>query len=1071
MAETYPSTSYGAGFLTGMENELADNETPQSTNGEPAFLDRNDASGAREDLWRQSWVDVSQMAMDPVGEWLSIGPAGITPNANIANFMGSGKVSGIVTAIAIDPNSPPATPHIYVGTGEGGVWSSNDGGANWSHLSDPVPFCSVGALAFVPSVDPTKPGLLLGTGNLSASDVSGFTRGGGLYRSFDGGTTWAALDGGAQASVFAGRAITSILVLADRILVATNRNLFVTHDGGLTFSPVLSGRVTWVVRDTDTARFPDVVYACVSGIGIMVSTDRGATWKTNLFDSPPKLNSTDFNNVTFVQASSGDLDFMYASLQNHPLRAKPVFVGLFQSPTHGKVWARMYSAKGLIDTQVIGGVREDGQSDYDFSLGVDPLDLKRVYLGLKQLWISRDTGSTFKTAITDQKVRSITYGKLHFDHHCIAFNPQLPPGASPPSRVYVGTDGGIAYSDDGGQNWINPNSGLATNLVYSLGIGGGFYTYVGLQDNGTAVNPAPPPPPPAPQVPDPSAWAENVDGDGGNIVVDPTDGRIAYGFTNGLLEQTTDAGLNWTPRGNVFDQELSDFRCLALGPITQVVGATAANNRVLYVSVREKLYLSQTSGAAGLNDPPWKSFPTHITALSTTLRDPTRIWVGLLDGSVYRSIDQGASFNQVLKVQNMPVNAIAIDEADSTTLQRVAVCFGNFSGVSPNIRTQHVYLTTDDGATWNDTSGTDGGDASTNLPDAPAYDVVFDPAAPTAPPSRLIVALDGGVVHSLDDGKTWKRLGVGLPLVACTALASYPLLANPPLLEVATWGRSCYRFTSYNSLAPAAPVARLSSSSLGFGPVLVNGSSVLFVDIYNVGNKALNVTSFTVSAGSNAFSIDASGSPPGPVPSGGKTRYAVTFAPTTAHDLSASLQLKCDDPANATQIINVTGTGVAAGLPHLALSPNHLGFGTLKRNASADLTIKLLNTGYGDLTITDIPKIEGSSDFSITSAIRSPLRSGESEDVTVHFAPTIAFEPKRTAKFKVNCNDPYNGLATIDSGSNDPKAVGVFSVSGTSDIGISWLAIGLAVLGAAVLGGLIAVGATELIQSARSKNK
>lgn len=1018
--------------------------TDFNSEAQAIILDRSDAAGkTREDLWRQSILDFAQMVVDATGEWKPIGPAGATTS------FGEGQVSGIIATLTIDPTPAAAVgpPRIYVGSGEGGLWFPDFIHGGYSPLTDSVPFFCVGALTVVPTADPLKPVLFLGTGNrVSMGNLPGFTRGGGLYRSFDGGITWAALDGGAQATVFAGRAINGILVFSTtKFLVATSDHLFVTNDGGLSFSAVMPGNVTELVQDTDTVNNPNVVYACVSGVGLMKSTDSGATW-INLFEQRPNLTKAGFDTVDFAQADSNNY---YVSLEKPGL-----FVGLYHWIEAARAWAKLSAFNNLIK-----GTEEATQSNYDFTLGVDPLASNCIYIGLIELWLSTDSGASFSDVSAANMIDNPPKMGIHPDQHCLIFSPPSQRAPRPPTRVYVGSDGGLAYSDDAGQSWTTPNGGLATNLVFSIGIGGA-YAYAGMQDDGTSVSQSPY-----------SAWTTNLSGDGGNIAVDPADPQIAYVFATGALCRTIDGGANWRGVGEL-PNNLSTFpyRCVALGPVNP--GGSPQSDRVLYVSVEKDLYLSQKSGADlqtpdGKAPPSWKSFLSYVTAIATTELDDKRIWVGLWDGSVHLSVDGGGSFDQVLQPGNMPVNAIAIDEADKTTLPRVAVCLGNFSSRSPSIRTRHVYLTTDNGTTWKDASGTDGGDRTTNLPDAPAYDVVFDPSThgPLSP-SRLIVALDGGVAHSLDDGKTWKRLGIGLPRVACMALAIDASARPDPVLRVATWGRSCYdlHITRRDFITPQAAI-RIGSNSLGFGAVLLNQPSVLSVDIYNIGNMALTIDSFTVGSGSNAFTVAATGSP-GPVPPLGMTTYAVTFTPAALGDVSATLQIACSDPDNSTVNINVSGTGVAAGPPpHLTLLPNHLGFGTVKRNASADSTIKLLNTGYSDLTVTGISKIEGSSDFSVTSAIRSPLHPGESEDVTVHFAPTIAFEPGagRTAKFKVNCNDPYNTLAAIDSDSNDPKAVGVFSVSGTADIGISWLVIGLAVLGTATLGGVIALKATKLI--------
>ena len=68
-----------------------------------------------------------------------------------------------------------------------------------------------------------------------------------------------------------------------------------------------------------------------------------------------------------------------------------------------------------------------------------------------------------------------TRRKVHFDHHAIAFSPQPHWAARPglPTRVWVGTDGGLAKSEDGGATWTPMNAGLVTNLLRGIDIGRG----------------------------------------------------------------------------------------------------------------------------------------------------------------------------------------------------------------------------------------------------------------------------------------------------------------------------------------------------------------------------------------------------------------------------------------------------------------------------------------------------------------------------------------------------------------------------------------------------------------------
>jgi len=111
--------------------------------------------------------------------WQAIGPS-LIPNGQT---YGSNDVDviGRVAAIAVDPNDPK---HLLLGAAGGGIWESRDTGATWTPRSDQMPSLAIGAIAF----DPTNPKRVYagsGEGNFYAN------LGAGVYKSTDGGATWA----------------------------------------------------------------------------------------------------------------------------------------------------------------------------------------------------------------------------------------------------------------------------------------------------------------------------------------------------------------------------------------------------------------------------------------------------------------------------------------------------------------------------------------------------------------------------------------------------------------------------------------------------------------------------------------------------------------------------------------------------------------------------------------------------------------------------------------------------------------------------------------------------------------
>src|SRR5437660_3437353 len=146
--------------------------------------------------------------------WTAIGPVTI-PNGQAVNNSNI-AVTGRVTSIAVDPTN---ATKVYLGTAQGGVWRSLDGGSTWTPIFDNAQTLAIGALALAPS-NPTI--LYVGTGE--ANRCSGCFFGAGLYR-IDNADTTATLvgpinpafsftgsGGTVNTNVFTGRSISAVVV-------------------------------------------------------------------------------------------------------------------------------------------------------------------------------------------------------------------------------------------------------------------------------------------------------------------------------------------------------------------------------------------------------------------------------------------------------------------------------------------------------------------------------------------------------------------------------------------------------------------------------------------------------------------------------------------------------------------------------------------------------------------------------------------------------------------------------------------------------------------------------------------
>jgi len=681
--------------------------------------------------------------------WKQIGPAPLIIDP------ANGPDSGTVVDIAIDPTGN-SDQTIYI-AGNGGIWKTTDSGNNWLPKTDSLPTLSFGAVA----LDPGNPSIVYaGTGNLFTGQSGApyqvsITRGGngffgiGVYKSTDGGGQWDSLPSNI---IPRGKGITRIVLPeSGTLLVATNAGLYRVTGGGVSMVQIpvggLLGRFITDLR-LDTAN-SSTVYAAVQGSGIFVSTDKGQTFNasSNLFT----LNNgapTNIGNIFFAQSTLPDNQTIYANVGF----ASGSGAGIFKSTNTGSSWTQI--------TTATAGDIESVAAGYSLTVGVDPQDAQRVYIGARSLY--SDTNG-FAAGVNASNRKDLNL--VHADQHALVFSPASHFAGLIPTRVYNGTDGGIATTADQGTTWNLINNGIATMLFYQIDIGRGStennkYTYGAAQDQGVSSH--------RPESVG-TSWLLGKGGDGYTVAVDPNNPIIALGFASAgsYYFRSSADGKSWPSAGNGS----------AFSPPPAVLSALAFDPNGSWVyALGDQLYQSSNNGASftGIRN----VAPSNVTAMAMKKADSNTIWIGLANGTVQRTSNARAGTNSswtLLTVQNSPapyVSGIAIDPTNTNTAVAVYPSTGS---------SKRVFLTTDNGANWSD--------ISENLPSTAAANAVVIDSNTT--PHTIIVATDDGVLKTADGGATWTAVGGGLPNVQCTSLA-IDSSAIPSLLRVGTYGRSAF---------------------------------------------------------------------------------------------------------------------------------------------------------------------------------------------------------------------------------------------------------------------------------------
>ncbi len=781
-----------------------------------------------------------------LSDWIPIGPAPI-PNGQV-NVGPSTPASGRVVAIAVHPSNPDI---VYVGTAQGGLYRTTDGGSNWVPLMDDALSLAVNAIEFVPGQPET---IFVGTGEAGFCADCFF--GVGIYR-IDNASTTADLSGPFATPQFIGRSISKIVIhpLNPNIMFVASASGQAGIGGAV--SNVLAAR--GIFRSTNAlSPVPTFTKLTVSGLAgqdrpfvdlvvdpgnpdlvLATEVDTFALGEGGVYRSTDAVSSPDptFTRTLVVPGTGANNSRTELALQRNPAGAVTVYAA---SARDGGTVHRSVDG-GATWTQRIDNDFCSPQCFYDIAIAVDPNNADIVYLGGSPNLVfgrSSNGGTTFTS-----NGLNFTSG-LHVDTHAIAVAP------SDPAIVYVGTDGGI-YRTSNVQatpivwNALNNTTFSATQFMsiavhptdpnFSIG---------GTQDNGTNL-----------YRPD-GTWFRVDGGDGGYAVidqnaVDTTNVRAYHTYFNRVgtmgFARSLNSGANWMLLGCGFGGATPNgITCPATAVLfyAPLVGGPGDPNSLYFGS--DVLYRSSDGGTTmvKVSQEPIQS-GVAISAIGIAPQDDNVRIVGLRNGELFGTTSGASVLSDLDPLGQVPANAfIARASIDPENQERAYVTLSVF-GVPSVWRTENLSGPV---VTWTA--------AATGLPQVPVNAFVID----REDPDTLYAGTDIGVFKSTDHGSTWQPLGIGLPRVAVFDLA----IANstPRKLRIATHGRGMWEYT----LPAVSPFATVSGRVLTSGGLGLRNASVSLIDSANVRRTVLTSSlgfftfsdvptgaSYTVSVASKRF--------------------------------------------------------------------------------------------------------------------------------------------------------------------------------------------------------------------------
>ncbi|MBS1793884.1 MAG: VCBS repeat-containing protein [Acidobacteria bacterium] len=697
--------------------------------------------------------------------WTAIGPAPIVS--------GTFRYSGRTIAIAVHPTNPNI---VYVGTAQGGLYRTTDGGTNWTALMDNAQSLAIGAIAIAPS----NPEIVyVGTGepNFSADSFFGV----GVYR-IDNASTTATVSGpfnrdGSNIDVMTGRGVGEIVVHPtdpNTIFVATTSGIGgiggvannVLPSRGIYRSTNAAGATPTFAKLTGLAANANSSVRDIaidpSNANILVANVVASGGVGGIYRSTDALGATPtFTQVqTFTSTSTSELTAEFAAI-HPPANANATF---YAATGNGAGRLLMSIDGGATWTQQIANSFCSPQCFYDIAVAVDPVDPTRVYLGGSPTLVaafSTNSGTSFLDGGS---------ATVHVDTHALAVAP------SNASIVYVGTDGGIYKSTNGGSSYLYLNNSqfYATQFM-SIAVHptDPNFTIGGTQDNGTNY-----------YDPAGSAWTRVDGGDGGYTVIDQnaadtTNVRMYhtyYNQTGSLLgyatRGTTSAG--WGFRGcngaSANGINCSDTNVLFYAPLEQGPGTP---NSIYYGT--DRLY---RSGDLGVTHTVVSQAPIAsgiaISAIGVSPQNDNVRIVGLQNGGLWGTTTGSSTLVDLDPTNAIPNGFVARAVVDPSNVNTAYVTLSNF-GV------QNVWKTTNLNAappTWTNITGT--------IPLVPVSAFVVDPTNS----NNLYAGTDIGVYASTDGGTSWAPFGTGLPRVAVFDMAIAQ--GSPRKLRIATHGKGMF---------------------------------------------------------------------------------------------------------------------------------------------------------------------------------------------------------------------------------------------------------------------------------------
>ena len=549
-------------------------------------------------------------------------------NAAAAGIVG-GEGGQMIHAMAVSSDGAK----LYYGTDTGGIWTSDDGGANW-RISQ-TGFIVNGAVDI--AIDPDNSSIAFAAGMLCAGASTNENTG--IYRTIDGGAHWSLVLNTDYYYIFTNKVIKFGAKHTDghrTIYAGTHsKGVFTSDDGGNTWINIgcVGNRIEDLYVDPSNADSP-VIAAASQESGVTVSADGGKTW-TNRNNGLP---SAEILSLTVNPADSSNW-FVTVNMDQK----------LYTTADMGNSW----TAAGDMKPALI----ESGQP-YKLNFGAwDGTNTPVLYIALSAnpdcVRYSADLGRTFMKPVYDQTLA--LRDQRGYWPEAMAVDPVNP------WTCWAAVDGVIYKSSNSGSVLFSPSCGGSSGMRnYDMTFDNdGNIQYIGVMDHGIykAASGYNTDYPPVTALDTVQRW--NGVWSCLGLAMDPNDSRHVFAKVgdwggNMIIEETKDGGDTWAQisgtggnYGILINYNNKNSQVIYAGKLRsgdngktwitlpmEIAAVSPVDNNVVYAVGGAKIYKSTNMGDTWAPLAP--IIGDGIQFITADGLKSDRVWVGTFNNGMYR---------------------------------------------------------------------------------------------------------------------------------------------------------------------------------------------------------------------------------------------------------------------------------------------------------------------------------------------------------------------------------------------------------------------------------------------------